>query len=158
MCYDEDSLDVSDLELGTYRFTAECDFEGNASMPLLTGNYTFDIKPLSLATTTIAPSGLTANAVALATSNASVYWGNWLLENVYLVAGLFFAVVLLVIFLVLSAEFNMPILATAGFVIAAFIALVTLILTSPAGLLILIVIVLLLLVIGAFAIFKGMSA
>jgi hypothetical protein len=146
------------LPLGLYQVVAECYKNGNASDVTVSNTVWIDSTAPVTTTTIAVVTGLTGNAIAIATTNATVYWGNWLISNIYLIFGLFFAVIVLIIFLVLSAEFNLPILATAGFIIAAFIALVTLILTSPAGLLILIVMVLLLLVIGAFAIFKGMSA
>lgn len=110
------------------------------------------IAPATSTTITITPGSVSDYSGALA------FWYQWIDRNWPLLLGLFFAACVLIIFFILSANFNLPILALIGTILACFIALVVFLITNPNGLLILIIIILLLLVIGAFAAFKGLSA
>jgi hypothetical protein len=155
-----DLFGIEHLESGSYNAITRCDINGSAAV----GNYTsapvlFTIGTgTPITTTSITTVGVTGAAVVLATSEGTLYWSDWVSHNGSLLFGLIFAAIVLVIFLVLAAQFNLPVLATAGLIIAAFIAFVSFILTNPSGLLLLIITILAIMIVGAFFLFKGMFA
>ena len=151
------------LPLGLYQVLTTCFINGNVSQNITSQPVWIDTSviwtpPATTTTLNAVPSGMAGNAILTAVNDAGLFWYPWIASNGSLIFGLFVAMLILIAFFVMAANFNMPILAIVGVILAAFISLVVLLLTSPSGMLIFIVVLLLLIVIGAFAAFKGLSA